>query len=57
MSQSAQQIINTIARMTPYRIGWSDDKLDDAVATLNRLIEEAQAVAEPDVPEVTDFEH
>ncbi len=35
-------LVNTIAEMTPVSIDSSDDVLEDCVATINRLIEEAR---------------
>lgn len=43
-AMTSEQFIRTIARMVPYSIDSSDDILDDAVATLNRLIHEAKNI-------------
>lgn len=37
-------LLGTVARLTPYSIDSSDDCLEDACVTLNRLIEEANAL-------------
>ena len=39
-----RQLVQLIAGMTRYSIDSDDDKLDDCVATMNRLIQEAQEI-------------
>ena len=36
----------TVANFTPYSIDSSDDQLEDAIATLNRLIDEAKTLVD-----------
>jgi hypothetical protein len=39
-----RELVQQIARMTRYSIDSSDDMLDDCVATMNRLIQEAKLI-------------
>jgi hypothetical protein len=39
-----RQLVRLIADMSYYSIDSSDDKLDDCVATMNHLIDEARAI-------------
>lgn len=42
---NADEIVRTLARLQPYVYedgSWTDDQAEDAIVTLNRLIEEAR---------------
>lgn len=39
---TAEKFIGMIARLTPMTINSTDDQLEDAIATINRLIEYAR---------------